>query len=175
MEKERKKRKMSFTTVGGSSILTIFAVLCFVVFALLSLSTATANASLTTKSTESVTQYYRADTKAEGILAELRAGHEPEGVTIYKATTSKSGVKSIIAEGVGYVDWDEYASFSVRIDENQELQAEVLLRFGKGEEAGYRIERWQKVYTGDWKPDDSMPVFGGDGSTELPGMTTIEE
>ena len=64
----RKKRKMSFTTVGGSSILTIFAVLMFVVFALLSLSTAKANAGLTDKSTESVTNYYRADTEAEEIL-----------------------------------------------------------------------------------------------------------
>ena len=33
-----KKRKLSFTSVGGSSILTIFAVLCFLVFALLSLT-----------------------------------------------------------------------------------------------------------------------------------------
>ena len=45
-----KKRKLSFTSVGGSSILTIFAVLCFLVFALLSLSTAKANYNLSEKS-----------------------------------------------------------------------------------------------------------------------------
>jgi len=65
----RKKRKMSFTTVGGSSILTIFAVLCFVVFALLSLSTAKANSNLTNKATDATTNYYKADTEAEEILA----------------------------------------------------------------------------------------------------------
>ena len=51
-----KKRKLSFTSVGGSSILTIFAVLCFLVFALLSLSTAKANYNLSEKSVKAVTK-----------------------------------------------------------------------------------------------------------------------
>ena len=55
-----KKRKLSFTSVGGSSILTIFAVLCFLVFALLSLSTAKANYNLSEKSVKAVSNYYAA-------------------------------------------------------------------------------------------------------------------
>lgn len=172
--RERKKRKMSFTTVGGSSILTIFAVLMFVVFALLSLSTATANANLTKRSTDAMTNYYAADTEAEGILARLRAGEIPDGVKYYKAETSKQGVKRIVADGIGYVDWDAFATYSCSIDENQDLMCEVLLRFGSGEEAGYQIVRWQKTYTAEWKPDETIPVFDPD-SESLPGTVTIDE
>ena len=73
-----KKRKLSFTSVGGSSILTIFAVLCFLVFALLSLSTAKANYNLSEKSVKAVSNYYAADTKAEEIYSQIRAGNMPD-------------------------------------------------------------------------------------------------
>ncbi len=170
----RKKRKMSFTTVGGSSILTIFAVLCFVVFALLSLSTAKANSNLTTKSTDATTNYYKADTEAEEILAKIRGGETPEGVKIYKAEVSKKGVKRIVADNVGYIGWDGFASYSCKIDENQELQCEVLLRWGDPSEAGYQIIKWKKVYTSEWKADDSMPVFSEEDA-QMPGTVTIDE
>ncbi len=175
MEPEkRRKRKMSFTTVGGSSILTIFAVLMFVVFALLSLSTAKANAGLTDKSTEAVTNYYRADTEAEEILAHLRAGEEPDGVKVYKAEKTASGVKRIVADDIGYVDWDEYAEFNCKIDENQELQCAVLIRFFKNKPSEYQVVKWSKVYTGKWEPDTSLPVYDPDKDT-LPGLVTLDE
>ena len=134
-----KKRKMSFPTVGGSSILTIFAVLCFIVFALLSLSTAQANSTLSTKSVDAVTAYYQADTEAEEILAQIRSGQCPEGV-------SQDG---------------NFYSYSCAIGETQELQVEVTVTGSK-----YRIYKWQKAYTGEWKADDSIKVWGGAEITE---------
>ena len=134
-----KKRKMSFTTVGGSSILTIFAVLCFIVFALLSLSTAKANHTLSRKSVDAIGAYYRADTAAEEILAKLRGGERPAGVT---------------KEGNIY-------SYTCDIDENQKLQVEVEIKKGI-----YRINKWEKKYVGEWKADDSMKVWGGMEITE---------
>lgn len=133
------KRKMSFTTVGGSSILTIFAVLCFIVFALLSLSTARANNILTEKSIGAVTEYYEADTAAEEILARIRAGETVEGV---------------VKEGNLYF-------YSCPIGENQKLQVEVEVN-----DAGYEIHKWQKTYTGEWKTDDTIEVWGGMEITE---------
>ena len=174
-QKERKKRKMSFTTVGGSSILTIFAVLCFVVFALLSLSTAKANSKLTDKSIEAMTNYYKADTEAEDILAKIRQGSDiPSQVKVYKAETTKSGVKRIVADNIAYIGWDAFATYTCKIDENQELQCEVLVRWGK-EDVGYQIVKWMKVYTGEWKADDSMPVFSEEDAANMPGFVTIDE
>lgn len=130
-----KNRKMAVTTVGGSSILTIFAVLCFIVFALLSLSTAKADSVLAERSVEAVSRYYEADTQAEEILARLRSGEIPDGVT---------------DEGGGKF------SYSCPIDENQKLQ--VLVKLSGGD---FKILRWQKEYSGEWKTDDSMKVWGG--------------
>ena len=128
------KRKMTFTTVGGSSILTIFAVLCFIVFALLSLSTAKADNILSAKSIAAVDGYYRADTEAEEILARIRQGEMPEGV-------KKNG---------------NCYSYACPVDDNQELWVEVEMK-----KDTYTIRKWQKVYTGQWETDSTIRVWGG--------------
>ena len=69
--------------VGGSSLLTVFAVLCLTVFALLSLATVQADARLSDASVQTVAGYYKADHAAQEILACLRSGAPlPEGRTV---------------------------------------------------------------------------------------------
>ncbi len=129
-----KRKKMSFTSVGGSSILTIFAVLCFIVFALLSLSTAKADHMLAEKSVDAVSRYYEADMQAEEILAQIRQGQVPGGV---------------IKEG------DRY-QYSCPVDHNQQLSVEVEYR-----DYTYRIIKWRKEYIGEWKPEEKIEVWDG--------------
>jgi hypothetical protein len=129
-----KGKEVSCTVLGGSSILTIFAVLCLIVFALLSLSTAKADSRLMEKSIEAVSSYYKADLQAEEILAQIRSGEIP---------------KSVRKEGNVYF-------FECSVDENQQLQVEV-----KVHEGNYKIMRWQKVYVGNWTADNSVDVWDG--------------
>lgn len=129
-----KKRKLSFTSVGGSSILTIFAVLCFLVFALLSLSTAKANYTLSEKSVKAVSNYYKADTKAEEIFAQIREGKIPDGVE---------------QKGNHYI-------YTCAIDKKQQLYVEI-----KKSQQKYHILKWEKQYTGEWKPDETIDVWDG--------------
>lgn len=129
-----KKRKLSVPSVGGSSIITIFAVLCFIVFALLSLSTSKANSILSKKSVEAVQKYYQADTRAEEILSELRQNKMPDQV---------------------YSDGNFY-SYQCPIDENQQLSVEVEI-----DGTSYEIKKWKKEYIGEWKADEKMKVWGG--------------
>ena len=63
--------------VGGSSLLVIFAVLCLVIFALLSLSTVRADGRLSQASADAVKAYYKADCRAEEIVARLRPARSP--------------------------------------------------------------------------------------------------
>ena len=77
-----KRERFAPPAVGGSSLLVIFAVLCLTVFALLSLSTVQADRRLADASVEAVSAYYRADCQAEAVLARLRDGQLPEGVTV---------------------------------------------------------------------------------------------
>ena len=77
----RTEQKVQAPMVGGSSLLVIFAVLCLTVFALLSLGTVQADRRLADASAASVQAYYEADCRAEEILAQLRSGQRPEGVS----------------------------------------------------------------------------------------------
>ena len=60
----RKQDSFSPAAVGGCSLLVIFAVLCLMVFALLSLSSVQAERRLADAATQSVLDYYEADLQA---------------------------------------------------------------------------------------------------------------
>ena len=136
-----KKHRFSFPAVGGSSLLVIFAVLCLTVFALLGLSTVQAGQRLSNASAEAVESYYQADARAEEILARLRCGEVPEGVTV----------------------WDDRYAYECPISETRSLQVEVRLN---GEE--YTVLRWQAVSTVEWETDDNLLVWDGGMEEELP-------
>lgn len=128
----RQNQKTPFPAIGGSSLLIIFAVLCLTVFALLGLSTVHANKRLSDISIQAVSDYYAADTQAEQILAELRAGEFPEGV-------SREG---------------DVFSYACPISQYQELQVEVR-------SSDWKILRWQAVSTTEWQADESLNLWNG--------------
>ena len=111
------ERRDSFPpAVGGSSLLVIFAVLCLTVFALLGLATVQANSRLSDASAQTVSGYYAADCQAETILAQLRSGTVPEGVS---------------------VRGDVY-SYTCPISDTQTLQVEVRVEFQMVKQDPYR-------------------------------------
>ncbi|MEG1658165.1 MAG: hypothetical protein RR288_03820 [Oscillibacter sp.] len=105
------ERMPSPPAVGGSSLLVIFAVLCLTVFALLSLSTVRASTRLSQASAEAVSAYYAADTQAESILAQIRGGEIPPGVTVdgnryaYTCPISHSQTLFVEVEGETVLRW----------------------------------------------------------------------
>ena len=137
----RTRESVSPPVVGGSSLLVIFAVLCLTVFALLGLSTVQAGQRLSNASAEAVESYYQADARAEEILARLRCGEMPEGVTV----------------------WDDRYAYECPISETRSLQVEVRMN---GEE--YTVLRWQAVSTVEWETDDNLLVWDGGMEEELP-------
>lgn len=121
--------------VGASSLLSVFAVLCLTVLALLTLTDVRSDAALANASLESVEAYYAADRQAQEVLARLRAGERPEGVAI---------------SGSGPV----YAEYAVAISDSQELQVSAVLENG-----GYRVRRWQCVAIGPWEGEDNLQLW----------------
>lgn len=132
----RDNRKRAPLPVGGSSLLTIFAVLCLTVFAVLSLATVQANGRLGDRSADAVLEYYTADCRAEELLARLRAGERPEGVTRKE---------------------DGSYAYACPISDSLTLAVEVTV-----EGSAYTILRWQAVSTADWQADDSLTVWDGE-------------
>ena len=134
MSADRKTRD-AIPTVGGSSLLVIFSVLCLTVFALLSMSTVKGDTNLSQKSSEAIVNYYAADSKAEEVLAQIRNGKVPAGVT---------------------QDGNKY-SYNCEINDTSVLCVELT---ADGSE--YKITRWQAVSTLDWQPDTSITVWDGE-------------
>lgn len=130
-----KDRKFSPPAVGGISLLVVFAVLCLTVFALLSLTTVRADQRLADAAVQNVAEYYAADYEAQAVLAQLRAGEMPEGV-------SRTG--------------DIYR-YTCPVSSTQALEVEVQIQ---GKE--YTVLRWQMTFTGEWAPDDSLDLWDGE-------------
>lgn len=128
------KKTLSLPTVGIGSLLTVFAVLCLTVFALLSVATVQADCRLSEKSMAAVTGYYESDCRAEEILAQLRAGVTPEGVA------EENGIYS----------------YSCTISETQALTVRAKV---DGEH--FEILQWQAVSTVNWQANDKIPVWEG--------------
>lgn len=136
---EGKKTRFSPPALGGSSLLVAFAVLCLTVFALLSLSTVRADGRLAGASVQAVQDYYAADVQAQEILARLRNGEVPAGVTEH-----------------GYDSWHTGSryTYTTPISDTQELQVEVILYLD-----GYEVLSWQAVPAGEWAPDDGLDLW----------------
>ena len=129
-----RKRRFSPPVVGGSSLLTVFAVLCLTVFALLSLSTVLADGRLSDLSAQAVTDYYEADCRAEEIFAKLRAGEIPAEVTE--------------ADGV--------YSYACPVSDTQTLLVSV-----QEQRTGWAVVQWKTVSTADWQEDESLNLWDG--------------
>lgn len=142
------KKRFSPPAVGGSSLLVIFAVLCLTVFALLSMSTVQADRRLSDASAQAVRDYYEADAQAEEILARLRRGEVPDGVTVTELALSSG-------EGDGW----PAAQYVCPISDTQVLRVQVVFPHGLGDE--YKILRWQAVFADEWVPDDQINVWDG--------------
>ena len=139
--------KRSAPTVGASSLLVIFAVLCLTVFAMLSLSTVQADKRLSDRSAAAALGYYEADTEAEKIFARLRAGELPDGVTV----TTYAAEEGTAIQGNIY-------SYTCTISETQAIRVELAEQDGV-----WTVLRWQSVSTTEWEADDSVDIWDGDG------------
>lgn len=130
--------------VGGSSLLTVFAVLCLTVFALLALATVQADARLARSSVQAVENYYNADHAAQEILACLRTGAPlPEGCTV-QAT-----------HGPGHRG--THFSYTCPISAVQCLEVEAVVE----DDGSYTVLRWQAGPAEEWESDESMDLWDG--------------
>ena len=130
----RRDRNTQQPTIGGSSLIVTFAVLCLTVFSLLGLSTVRADQRLADVSANAVADYYEAELQAETILSELRSGNIPDGV-------SKNG--------------DVY-SYMCPVSDTLSLQVEVRV-----ENSDWEILCWRTVTTLEWTESDSLNVWNG--------------
>lgn len=119
--------------VGLSSVLVCLCALCLAVFSLLSLSTASADLRLQQKYADSVRDGGQAQCEAELIIAKLREGTVPEGVSL-----------------------DENGNFSFQTEADGVC---AILVQGYFENGAPKLTRYQKIRNADWEPDGSRDLI----------------
>ena len=129
-----KKERISLPAIGGVSLLVIFAVLCQVVFALISFSTAQADQNQADHAAQAVSEYYAAELEAQKIFARLQSGETVDSVA---------------------VDGNTYR-YSCPISEQQILEVEL-----QKEGDTWTICRWQVMVDGV-PIDEALPVWNGE-------------
>ena len=119
----KRKENIFVPTIGGTSLLVMFAVLCLTVFALLTLGTVQADRRLSDASLKASLDYYAADVRAETIFAQIREGNVPENVTVE----------------------DNIYSYSCPISDRQVLMVQL-----SREGSSWKVMQWQAVSIVEW-------------------------
>lgn len=139
--------------VGGSSILSVFVILCLTTFATLALVSAQADLRLTTRSAQSVTLYYQADAQAQELLAEL-ADYSQEALTSQEVQTL-TYVTAVEPDPDGVV-----VRFSIPMDETRNLEGSIRFDSTGGQEIQYyRVA--SATPAGGITLEDNLDVWNG--------------
>jgi len=144
--------------VGSASIVLVFAVLCLTVFSIITFLIAGNGKALVDAEAKLVVGYYKADTIAENVVAE-----------IIGADTIPDNVLGIdITSDWNFESGAETAHFTCPISELKELYV-CIAKNGNS----YDILSWQMLDIGQWEFDDSLNVWQGDDGGDIGGPMDV--
>jgi hypothetical protein len=162
-------------SVGASSILVIFVMLCLTTFATLSLVSANRDFILSQKTAESTTLYYSADSLAEARLAEIdqilqdaqaASNNRSSYLALCKeALAAESGVE--VFDRAGGEEGNLQLGYTVPAGESAELQVRLQVLYPPQDGARYQKLNWSTHSTIEWEGDSSADLWDGDFSLEL--------
>jgi len=132
--------------VGSASIVLVFAVLCLTVFSLITYVVAGNDKALIDAKVGLVTGYYKADTQAEQILAELLAADTVPGRILDVDINTRFDE---------YLDM-ETTYFFCYVSDIKALYVRLAIH-----DDSYDILSWRMYDTDDWVFDGSMNVWPG--------------
>ena len=178
---KKDKEQSSFVNIGSSSLLIVFVVLCLATFAILSLSSAKSDYSLSKRLAEHKSSYYEASSTAESILNEIDtrlADTAADSPKDHLSGSSKDFIASPYTEAViksldgSQIDETSVScrktdkrlqiTYQVPLNEKQILDIELNVTDYTKHETYYEIQKWQVVSTDTWESDDTlnlMPVI----------------
>lgn len=170
-----RKREIPVMNVGISLIILIFMNICLAAFAVLSLQNALSDYSLSKKTAEHTTQYYKAVNKVQEQLAEKNkelkeawetqqknsnAGKKSQKNT--KETQGRQEIKKAQTKNQKNTTKQQEVQSELKITESasERQQLVVTLQVDKtGDYPQYYIEKWQLCSPEDWQADDSLDVY----------------
>ena len=150
------KSSRNKVSIGASSLILIFIVLCMATFGLLSLSSAQGDLKLARRNADAVKGYYEADNKGqqwlkgvdEVLMEEMGKGQDSTQCSL----DIKDRLGELYDRETGLISTD------IPMDRGQSLRIELVLMCG---EKHYDIKSWYVYASDEYEIDNSMPVWGG--------------
>lgn len=173
-----KKKKRSFgISIGSSSILVVFVVLCLTTFATLSLVSANADYRLSRKTADAAASYYALDGAGEELVSDItavlqkaRPVQEIDDEAVYRER-----LETALRDFSSPFLWEEGASLSISPagrwilscgvcqEDGWRLQIELDITdryFGRQAGAAIKRLRWQALAPGEQAQDEAAPLLG---------------
>ena len=155
------KSSRNKVSIGASSLILIFIVLCMATFGLLSLSSAQGDLKLARRNADAVKGYYEADNKGQQWLKDV------DGVLLEEMGKGQDSAQCSleIKDRLGdlYDRETGLISTDIPMDRGRSLRIELVLMCG---EKRYEVKSWYVYNSEEYEIDTSMPVWGGEAPTE---------
>lgn len=164
---KKDKDQSSFVNIGSSSLLIVFLVLCLATFAILSLSSARSDYTLSERLAGHKSQYYEASSQAEDILDEIdRSLEENASAASSKSSYIKSVTEAFSSTQIDGIsiscksqDKDLIISYEIPAGEKQVLDVELKVTDYTDCENYYKVQKWQINSTGTWEGDNTLNLM----------------
>lgn len=170
---DSRKKQSSFSSIGITSLVLIFVMLCLLTFSVLSLVTARADLRLSQKNAERTSAYYDAENRANDILLSVISCIEeykdsPDASVFYhKLRERLDGQNGILFTGADSLEYE------VLLDKEQLLSVSLEISYETYDDGShYRILAWNTVSTHEWESDGSLPLLDKEAVSD---MLTEEE
>lgn len=170
---DSRKKQSSFSSIGITSLVLIFVMLCLLTFSVLSLVTARADLRLSQKNAERTSAYYDAENRANDILLSVISCIEeykdsPDASIFYQKLRERlDGQNGILFTGADSLEYE------VLLDKEQLLSVSLEISYETYDDGNhYRILAWNTVSTHEWESDGSLPLLDKEAVSD---MLTEEE
>lgn len=145
INKQEQSRKITGIQAGSASLVMVFAVLCLTILAVLAVVSANSELKLAEKAADAVTNYYAADTQAWEIFDTIVDTYD-HGFTLPADCNAQ----------LETVDGVDYLSYTVAIDDNQQLWVQVYQSNG-----AIQVAHWTVQDNGTWTAQETINIWGG--------------
>ena len=170
---DSRKKQSSFSSIGITSLVLIFIMLCLLTFSVLSLVTARADLRLSQKNAERTSAYYDAENRANDVLLSVISCIEeykdsPDASVFYQKLRERlDGQNGILFTGADSLEYE------VLLDKEQLLSVSLEISYETYDDGShYRILAWNTVSTHEWESDGSLPLLDKEAVSD---MLTEEE
>ena len=162
------ENKRSAASVGITSFVLIFVMLCLLTFSVLSLATARADLRLSQRSADRTSAYYDAENRANDILLDIISCLEQ-----YSGAGNETSFYAQVQEelegreGITFTD-EQTLQYAVPLEEEQLLRVSLELSyeaFWNG--SRFRILEWRTESTHQWESDESLPLLDEDALSDM--------